>query len=189
MTNRKFLFTAIYNRYVGMLGGALIMLSFLSGCATQRGAGSTTTTTIEKDSSDVKVEIRTEYVTDTVFIEIPAQKSENTTQDSISHLETDYAVSDARINPDGSLSHSLENKPQKKPAEFQKPIEHKDSIRTIYKYRYKDKNVEVPVYVEKDLSWWESTSIKFFPYALALILGMAGWIFRKPLIKIIKTFI
>ena len=161
MTNRKFLFTAIYNRYVGMLGGALIMLSFLSGCATQRGAGSTTTTTIEKDSSDVKVEIRTEYVTDTLYIEIPAQKS----------------------------SHSLENKAQKKPAEFQKPIEHKDSIRTIYKYRYKDKKVEVPVYVEKDLSWWQSTSIKFFPYALALILGMAGWIFRKPLIKIIKTLI
>ena len=76
MTKRKFLFTAINYRYIGMLGGALIMLSFLSGCATQRGAGSTTTTTIEKDSSDVKVEIRTEYVTDTVFIEIPAQKSE-----------------------------------------------------------------------------------------------------------------
>ena len=189
MTNRKFLFTAIYNRYVGMLGGALIMLSFLSGCATQRGAGSTTTTTIEKDSSDVKVEIRTEYITDTLYIEIPAQKSERTTQDSTSHLETDYAVSDARINPDGSLSHSLENKAQKKPAEFQKPIEHKDSIRTIYKYRYKDKKVEVPVYVEKDLSWWQSTSIKFFPYAIALILGMAGWIFRKPLIKIIKTLI
>ena len=189
MTKRKFLFTADNIRYIGMLGGALIMLSFLSGCATQRGAGSTTTTTIEKDSSDVKVEIRTEYVTDTVFIEIPAQKSENTTQDSISHLETDYAVSDARINPDGSLSHSLENKPQKKPAEFQKPIEHKDSIRTIYKYRYKDKEVKVPVEVEKDLSWWQSTSIKFFPYTLVLILGMGGWIFRKPLIKIIKTFI
>lgn len=189
MTKRKFLFTAINHRYIGMLGGALIMLSFLSGCATQRGAGSTTTTTIEKDSSDVKVEIRTEYVTDTVFIEIPAQKSENTTRDSTSHLETDYAVSDARINPDGSLSHSLENKPQKKPAEFQKPIEHKDSIRTIYKYRYKDKEVKVPVEVEKDLSWWQSTSIKFFPYTLALILGMGGWIFRKPLIKIIKTFI
>jgi hypothetical protein len=49
--------------------------------------------------------------------------------------------------------------------------------------------VKVPVEVEKDLSWWQSTSIKFFPYTLVLILGMGGWIFRKPLIKIIKTFI
>ena len=54
-----------------MLGGALIMLSFLSGCATQRGAG-TTTIIHEKDSSDVRVEIRTEYVTDTLIVEIPA---------------------------------------------------------------------------------------------------------------------
>lgn len=187
MTKWKSFLTAINYRCIGMLGGVLVMLSFLS-CATQRGSGSSTTIT-EKDSSDVKVEIRTEYITDTLYIEIPAQKSERTTQDSISHLETDYAVSDARINPDGSLSHSLENKAQKKPAEFQKPIEHKDSIRTIYKYRYKDKKVKVPVYVEKDLSWWQSTSIKFFPYTLALILGMAGWIFRKPLIKIIKSLI
>lgn len=185
MTKRKSFLTAINYRCIGMLGGALVMLSFLS-CATQRGSGSSTTIT-EKDSSDVKVEIRTEYITDTIIVEIPAQTAERTTQDSTSHLETDYAVSDASINPDGTLSHSLKNKAQKKPIEFQKPVEHKDSVRIEYKY--KDKEVKVPVEVEKDLSWWQSTSIKFFPFTLAIILGMAGWIFRKPLLKIIKSLI
>lgn len=183
MTKRKIFFLAIDKlRYVMMLGGVLVMLSFLS-CATQRGAGASTTI-IEKDSSDVRVEIRTEYVIDTLYVEIPAQTAERTTQDSISHLENDYAESDARINPDGSLFHSLNTKPQKKPMEYQKPIEHKDSVRIEYKY--KDKEVKVPVEVEKKLSWWQSTSITFFPYSLILILGMAGWIFRKPLGRLLK---
>lgn len=183
MNKRKFFSLAIDNlRYVGMLGGVLVMLSFLS-CATQRGSG-TTTTIIEKDSSDVRVEIRTEYITDTLIIEIPAQTAERTTQDSISHLENDYAESDARINPDGSLFHSLNTKPQKKPMEYQKPIEHKDSVRIEYKY--KDKEVKVPVEVEKKLSWWQSTSIRFFPYSIILIIGMAGWIFRSPIGKLWK---
>ena len=189
MTNRKFLFTAIYNRYVGMLGGALIMLSFLSGCATQRGAG-TTTIIHEKDSSDVRVEIRTEYVTDTLIVEIPAQTAERTTQDSISHLENDYAESDARINPDGTLFHSLKTKPQEKPIEFQKPVMSKDSVRV--EYRDKEQYIEIPVEVAKPLSWWQSTCITYFPYALILIILLFGWIFRKPLknfLLIIKTLV
>lgn len=185
--NSKHFFSSqcIYNK---VMGGALGLMAFLllSGCATHRGVG-TTTTIKEKDSIDVKVEYRTIYVTDTVTIEIPAQSAERTTQDSISHLENDYAESDARINPDGTLYHSLNTKPQKKPIEYQKPIEHRDSVRV--EYRDKEVEKEIPVEVERDFTWWEKRCIGLFPYAIALILGLVGWIFRKHLLKIVKKLI
>lgn len=163
--------------------GSALGLMMLSGCAAHRGMGESTTIK-EKDSIDVRVEYRTEYITDTLIVEIPAQSAERTTQDSISHLENDYAESDARINPDGTLFHSLNTKPQKMPMEYQKPIEHKDSVRIEYKY--KDKEVKIPVEVEKKLSWWQSTSITFFPYTLIALILLLGWVFRNPLSKLLS---
>lgn len=63
-----------------------------------------------KDS--VRVEIRERVVHDTAYIEIPKIKEVYVTRDSSSHLENDYASSDASI-VDGMLHHSLESKPQK----------------------------------------------------------------------------
>ena len=54
-----------------------------------------------RDSVRVEERVREIKVTDTLFVEVPAQSAERTTADSTSHLENDYAVSDARINPDG----------------------------------------------------------------------------------------
>ncbi len=61
------------------------------------------------------VERTTEIRWDTAYIEIPPQSAERVANDSVSHLETDFAVSDARINPDGTLFHNLLNKTQKRP--------------------------------------------------------------------------
>lgn len=55
-------------------------------------------------------EIHTTWI-DTLHVSLPEQRAERHTPDSISHLETDAAVSDAAIMPDGSLYHSLSNKP------------------------------------------------------------------------------
>ena len=63
-----------------------------------------------KDSIRIEERVREIKVTDTLFVEVPMQKESTTVRDSMSHLENDYAISDARINPDGSLSHSLETK-------------------------------------------------------------------------------
>lgn len=130
---------------------------------------------------ETKVIIKTEK--DTVYIEVPAQSAERTTQDSTSHLETDFATSDARIEQDGSLFHDLKNKPQKRPAETDKQIIVRDSI------IYRDKIVEVPVPVERELTWWEHTSIKWFPYSLVALLAALVIIFRKPLFALIRRFI
>lgn len=175
-----------------ILCAALVsMLFIVSGCCTQRRAVEDTTIIIDKDSAntEVRVETRIEYLTDTVYIKIPAQMAERTTQDSTSHLENDYATSDARINQDGTLYHELKMKPQEIASEFQKPIERKDSVRTEYKtkikYVYRTQKKEV----EKELTWWQHTCIKWFPWCLILLIIAIGYIFRKPILKITKRLL
>lgn len=158
----------------------VILITFLSGCGTIKKLP----TSLNKSDS---VHIETRYIRytikDTIYLEIPAQTAECTTRDSSSHLENDYAVSDARINTDGTLFHDLKTKPQKKPVPTEKQVERKDSI------IYIDKEVEVPVPVERELSWWEKTSIKFFPLSLTALLMAVVFIFRKPILNLIRRFI
>ena len=166
-----------------VLGGAFVMMVLmLSGCAAQRGVGKPSVT--EKDSTDVKVVYKIVYLPDTAHFDIPNQTAERTTADSTSFLENDYSTSEARINPDGSLFHNLNTKPQKKPVPIIKPVIQKDSVRV----EYRDKKVEVPieVVVEKPLTWWQHTSVTFFPYCLATLIVALGWIFRKPIGKLLS---
>lgn len=151
---------------------ALAAALLLTGCGSHRHIA---TSTQAKDSTRVEVRIETVYVTDTLLVEIPAQAAERTTADSVSHLETDYATSDARINPDGTLYHSLANKPQQKPVEFQKPVERTDSI--VYRDRVKIETVKETVEVERNYSWWDKTRF-FASYAFLLWLLVR---YRRPL--------
>lgn len=154
------------------------ILFLLSSCKAHRNLA---TMTQQQDSVDVRIETRIEYIPDTVFIEIPAQTSERETADSTSHLENDYATSDARINPDGTLFHDLKTKPQKKPVEFEKPVERIDSV--VYKTRTvtKTKIEKVP----RDLTWWQKTQI----YGFWVILFILVIIYRKNILSLVKWII
>jgi len=168
------------------------MLFIVSGCCTQRRVVEQNTTVIQqKDSSntEVRVEKVIEYLTDTVYIKIPAQMAERTTQDSTSHLENDYATSDARINQDGTLYHDLKTKPQEIASEFQKPVERNDSVRTEYKTKTKYITLIDKKEVERELTWWQHTCIKWFPWCLILLIIAIGYIFRKPILKITKRLL
>lgn len=125
-------------RQTALLLAAVLLLG---GCCSSRRL---TTENNRRDSTRVEVRTHIIHVPDTVYLEIPPQKSERTTADSTSHLENDYAVSDARINPDGTLFHNLNTKPQRKPLPTEKEIIRNDSI--VYKDRYVNKTVtkEVP---------------------------------------------
>lgn len=103
------------------------------------------------------------------------------TADSTSHLENDYATSDARINPDGTLYHDLKTKPQKKPVKFEKPVERKDS--TIYKTKTVTETeiVKVP----RDLTWWQKTQI----YGFWVILFILVIVYRKKILSFVKWLI
>lgn len=140
----------------------LVAASLMWGCCPCRNL---TTETDSQDSTHVKVITKTILVPDTVFVEIPAQTAERTTRDSTSHLENEYAASDARINPDGSLFHDLRTKPQKKPVATDKKIEQRDSI----VYRNKLVRVTKTVSVPRDLTKFQKTQIAGFWFLLALI--------------------
>ncbi len=96
-----------------------------------------------------------------------AQKSVRTTADSVSELENDYATSEARINPDGTLYHDLKTKPQEIPKEVETPMERNDSI--VYKYKDRTVYETVEVEVERELTWWQKTQMYGFWVALAVI--------------------
>ena len=60
----------------------------------------------------VRVEIRERVVYDTAYVDVPLSKEVNVTRDTSSHLEDEYAMSDASIS-NGTLRHSLETRPHK----------------------------------------------------------------------------
>ncbi len=136
-----------------------------------------------RDSTRIEVRTQTILVPDTVYLEIPVQTAERTTRDSTSHLENDYAVSDARINADGTLYHDLRTKPQRKPVPTEKAVERRDSV------VYVNRDIEVPIPIEKSPGWWEQTCIKWFPYTLGAIVLLLCLVFRKPLLAIVRRFI
>lgn len=154
------------------------LVAVLTSCSTSRHLA---TSNNIKDSVRVETVVRYESVLDTVFIEIPIERERQTVRDTTSHLETSFALSDARINEDGTLYHSLENKPQKRPTEIQKEVVYRDSI----VYRDRTGEVEKVVEVERELTWWQKAQMKGF-WVLLLILS---WICRKPLLKLVRRLI
>ena len=102
------------------------------------------------------------------------QKESTTVRDSMSHLENDYAISDARINPDGSLSHSLETKHRTDTLSREVGVQVRDSI------VYREKVVPKIVPVEKGLSDWQKIQIRGF--WIFLILTSVYIIIRKKVL-------
>lgn len=136
--------------------------------------------------------IVTEYVEtvrfDTVRIEIPVpiELSKQTVRDSTSHLETSLAFSEAWINPDGSLGHSIKNKECVMTREI--PIAVTDT-RTD-NIRETVREIPVPykeiVYKDKDLSRWEAVKLHAFWYLFGISFICLVVLFRKSLLKILK---
>lgn len=161
----------------------IITVALLTSCKTSKQAQPPTPVVPIETNTTTKI-IHTESI-DTVFIEVPAQSAERTTPEKTSHLETDYAESDARINEDGTLSHSLKNKPTKHPA----PV--KNSTDTIYvdKVIEKPVPVEVPKEVERELTWWEKTRLDTWGWLATALALCAGWICRKPIITLARRLL
>lgn len=151
----------------------IILLAVVGCCPTRHLTSST------QDSVRVETVVRTEYIPDTVFVEVPIESERQTVRDTTSHLETSYAVSDARINADGSLSHSLANKPQKRPIPTEKEVIYRDSI--VYRDRVNTEIVEV----ERKLTWWQQTKMKGFWVLLVVIV----FVFRKNIVTLARRLI
>lgn len=169
--------TSIHKLIVSCLLTATAILT--AGCSsTKKLSQQTASQTTEK------TEVRYERIikTDTVFVSIPLQTAERTTFAGESHLENEYAESDARLNDDGSLYHTLKTKQQEKSVPVQTVAEKTDSVAT------KVVTVEVPVEVEKKLSWWDSTKLSSWRY-IALVALISTSILVISNRKIIYKFL
>lgn len=162
----------------------ILALALLAGCKTTKPPAPSPILTIPIEKNTNTKIVHTETI-DTVIIEIPQQSAERTTTNKYSHLETDYAESDARINEDGTLSHTLNNKPTKHPV----PV--KNSTDTIYIEKAVEIPilVEVPVQVERQLSRWEKTRLDTWVWLATALAICAGWFLRKPLINLALRYI
>ena len=154
------------------------LVAVLTSCSPSRHLA---TSNNIKDSVRVETVVRYESVLDTVFIEIPIERERQTVRDTTSHLETSFALSDARINEDGTLYHSLENKPQKRPAEVKKEVIYRDSVVYRDKVVQKVETVEVP----RELTWWQRTQLRGFWVLLAVLAVVCRkeiWVFVKQIV-------
>lgn len=130
-----------------------------------------------RDSVRVEERVREVKVTDTLFIEVPRQAAERTTADSSSHLENDYALSDARILADGSLLHTLETKPRTDTLTQELSVHAKDSI------IYREKVVPQPVPIEKPMGWFTQLRLWLGNVMLVLIAGAVAWAAARLFLK------
>ena len=119
---------------------------------------------VVQDSVRTEYRERTVYVPDTVYLEIPLQSAERTTKDSVSHLENEFAVSDARITEEGLLFHSLQTKPQTRAIATEREIVTRDSI------AYKDRHITATrtVEVERRLTAFQKVQMWGFWVLAAL---------------------
>lgn len=132
----------------------------------------------ESEQEKVRVEYREILKTDTVTIQLPAEQIEVIRRDS-SHLETSLAASDARIQPDGAIYHTLQNKPFT--AKIEVKYKDRETVRDSIVYKTK----EVPYPVEKELNAWQKFRLEVGGYAVFAIVGLV--IFY--VVKIVRKFI
>lgn len=155
----------------------LAALLFISGCCSYRHLPNTD---IIRDSVRVEIKDTTIYSTDTVYIELPAQSAERATRDSLSHLETDYAISDARIE-DGILFHSLRNKARSFPVTVPRI---KDIHSEVYSTSNRKETIrQIPV--PRELTFFQKLQIKGFWAVLAVLVFLR----RKSIIKVLSKLV
>lgn len=151
---------------------AIVLLLF-SSCRTGRQV----VVVEERDSVRVEERVREIKVTDTLFVEVPMQKESTTVRDSVSHLENDYAVSDARIMADGSLYHSLETKARTDTITQELSVQARDTI------IYREKVIPKVVTVEKQLGWFTQMRLWLGNVMIGLIAGATIWSAARLFLK------
>ncbi len=156
----------------------LVIFFTASLCMTSCGSARRAASSETRDS--LRVEVRTERIEtiDTVFVEIPRQVERIVTRDTTSHLENDYATSDASIDASGYLHHSLSTKHCKVATPITTTREHKDSII----YRDREVTIEKPYPVEKKLAAWQQVRLKSWWMLAALLIASLAWKYRKKII-------
>ena len=166
---------------------AMALLLCLSGCSPKMYPTLPPETVTIKDSISTKVEDTVDIVRDTLNFYLPAQKAERETCDTTSHLENDYAVSDASIDKDGVLHHSLSTKTET-PLNVPYTKENRNHKETNTEIVEKPVPYPVPYPVEKEvpatLSRWQMFRMTMGDIALFAIAILGIFlVVKKVLLK------
>ena len=129
-------------------------------------------------ADSVRVECRTvrEIVRDTVVVALPREAERVVVRDTVSHLETSLAESDARINPDGSLTHTLANRRTGLTVEVAHEVERRDSV------VWRDRVVTRQVEVVRPLTRRQRMQIVGF-WVLAVLLTVVIWLYVRRFVR------
>lgn len=172
----------------------LIPLLVLTSCHTNKQAVPNTppAPVVLNNSDSVRVEtvIKTEYVPVMVDVPVPQQSVSNIVfETDTSHIETDVAVSDAWITPEGTLFHNLVNKDVKLSGEAYVPQTTTENNNEAVRTKEIPVPQPYPVYVEKSLSKSEQFKLSAFWYLVGAALIAGAYIFRKTFLKLIRKII
>lgn len=166
---------------------SLLALLLLSACRTAKPS-EPSPPVILANSDSIRIEYIETVRIDTVTVEIPVpvESSRQVVKDSTSHLETSLAFSDAWINADGSLGHSIKNKDS--PFKADVPVPVKDTQTNKSSDSIKEVPVPVPVekkvYIETPLSAWQKFQMHSFWFLTVALAASLVYIFRKPLLRL-----
>lgn len=147
----------------------IILCLLLASCCPRR-------LTISSNTTDsIKIIKEVEYIErlrdTTIYIALPVETKERTVLQDSSFLETSLAESSARINSDGSLSHTLANKPQAIAATAQiKDTEKATNTETTIGHQ---EIIEVPI--RPPLTWLQRALIYSGLLFWGLLLGAIVW--------------
>ncbi|MFR9539170.1 MAG: hypothetical protein SNI49_03330 [Rikenellaceae bacterium] len=142
----------------------LMILSLIFTCC----ASTKVVATSQVDSVRVEIRERIVEVPITAEIEIPEISERQVVNQDSSSLANDYAKSEAKILPDGSLYHSLETIPQKIGVPMIAKIPLRDTM--IFRQNIGKQLVEVP----RELTAWQKFRLDGFWVLLILIAGFVG---------------
>lgn len=167
---------------------ALTCALLMQGCCASKPpvtivSGSST----EADSTNTTIHERIVTIHDTVTLYIPVESHSSVGEDS-SHLETDFATSDAWIDSVGKLHHNIDSKPQEVPV----PVDVHVPVADTSKYESHTKIDSIPypvpyeVPVEKELTWWQETQMRGFWVLLVGLVVFVAWKTRKVWLKLLK---
>lgn len=170
---------------IGVFFLAVSFFATLAGCKSGKEMGGSSH--YQADSTSTEIRWRYIPIFDTVPVYIPVEKQTSVGEDS-SHLETDFATSDAFVDSLGRLHHSLENKAR----EIDIPVSGGALVSDTnhYESHAKIDTLRVPqpypVEVEKPLTGWQKFQIRGFWWLSVGLIGFVLWRTRKFWSKFIK---
>lgn len=159
---------------------AVIFLAGLCALTACKSHRATSPPVILTNSDSVKVVrvVETSVVDVDVDVPLPQQSQQSVTACDTSQVETDLAISQAWVAPDGLLHHTIANKSGTLPAKVSVPQTTATETRTEQSIQQVPVPQPYPVEVERKLTLTEQIKLRAF-WPLLLLLPIAGGILYR----------